>query len=200
MTKAAMMDRRTFFLHSISGAAIAALSSRGVSAGGATNLKAAVIGHTWQGDYGHGLENIFANRSGIELVALADPDSEGRARTSAKIGAPRQYADYRELLAQERPQLVSVAMRQADQHHAIVLAALRTGTHVYCEKPFTTIPAEADKLLTEANRRNLKIAVAHTMRMSPPIVQLKQAITEGLIGDLVEMRAFGKQDTRAGGE
>ena len=163
-------------------------------------MKAAVIGHTGRGDYGHGLESIFANRPGIDLVALADPDPEGRARTATKIGAPRAYADYRELLRIERPQLVSLAMRQADQHHEIGLAALRAGAHLYCEKPFTTTPAEADELLAEATTRHQKIAVAHTMRMMPTINRLGQAMAEGRIGELVELRAYGKQDARAGGE
>jgi len=163
-------------------------------------MKAAVIGHTGRGDYGHGLEDIFANRPGIDLVALADPDPEGRARTAAKIGAPRAYADYRELLTTERPQLVSLAMRHADQHHQIGLAALRAGAHLYCEKPFTTTPAEADELLAVARKQSLKIAVAHTMRMMPVVVRLKQAIAEGLLGAIVELRAYGKQDARAGGE
>ena len=38
------------------------------------------------------------------------------------------------------------------------------------------------------------------MRMMPVIVRLKQAIAEGLLGELVELRAYGKQDSRAGGE
>jgi len=38
------------------------------------------------------------------------------------------------------------------------------------------------------------------MRMMPVVVLLKQAIAEGLIGDVQELRAFGKQDARAGGE
>jgi predicted dehydrogenase len=170
------------------------------AADSATVLKAAVIGHTGSGDYGHGLESIFQNRPGIELVALADPDAAGRARTAEKIKAPRQYADYRELLEKERPNLVSVAMRQSDQHRAIILVALKSGAHVYAEKPFTVTPAEADDVLREATKHNLKIAVAHTMRMGPATVRLKAALREGLIGDLVEMRAYGKQDSRAGGE
>jgi predicted dehydrogenase len=36
--------------------------------------------------------------------------------------------------------------------------------------------------------------------MMPGVVRLKQAIADGLIGDVVEARAFGKQDSRAGGE
>ena len=170
------------------------------AAGDHTPFTAAVIGHTGRGDYGHGLDGIFQNRPGVKLIALADPDDTGRKRTAEKIKAPRQYSDYRELLEKERLNLVSVAMRHADLHFPIALAALKAGAHVYCEKPFTTNPAEADELLRAAKARNLKIAVAHTIRMMPIVVRLKQGLREGLIGELVEMRAYGKQDSRAGGE
>lgn len=163
-------------------------------------MRAAVIGHTGRGDYGHGLEKIFGNRAGIELVGLADPDEAGRTKTAKAIGAPRTYADWRELLTKERPQLVSLAMRHADQHAEIALGCLRAGAHLYVEKPFTSSPDEADAVLVEAKQRNLKISVAHTMRMTPIVRRLKQSISEGLIGDLRELRSFGKQDARTGGE
>ncbi|PYK01997.1 MAG: hypothetical protein DME23_02790 [Verrucomicrobia bacterium] len=195
-----IITRRNFVRLASSAGVIAAADLACLAAGPAANLKAAVIGHTGRGDYGHGLEGIFANRPNTEIVALADPDPGGRAKTAAKIRAPRSYADYREMLEKERPNLVSIAMRQSDQHHAIALAALQAGAHVYCEKPFVTAPLESDELLAKAHKRGLKIAVAHTMRMMPVIVRLKQAIAEGLLGELVELRAYGKQDSRAGGE
>jgi len=192
--------RREFIRSTTSAGVLAVAGLSRLAAQNGAKFKAAVIGHTGRGDYGHGLESIFGNRPNIELVAVADPDPAGRARTAAKIGAPRHYADYREMLDWERPNLVSLAMRHAHQHHAIALAALKAGAHVYCEKPFVTAPVEADELLAEAERRRLKIAVAHTMHMMPVIVRLKQAVAEGLLGELVEVRTFGKQDTRAGGE
>src|SRR5262249_28052070 len=72
--------------------------------------------------------------------------------------------------------------------------------HIYSEKPFTTTLAEADELLAEADRAGLKIAVAHQQRLAPSILQLKAAIAEDLIGDLIQLRAWGNQDERAGGE
>lgn len=167
---------------------------------GSVATKAAVIGHTGRGDYGHGLDELFLNRPGIELVAVADADSGGLARAASKLKPARRYADYREMLERERPNLVSVAPRQADQHRDMVLASLKAGAHVCCEKPFTTSPAEADELLAEAARRGLKIAVAHQMRLAPAIARLKAAVADGLIGELVELRGYGKQDSRAGGE
>ncbi len=167
---------------------------------GESRLKAAILGHTGQGNYGHELDLVFNDRPTIEVSAVADPDAAGRARAAARCHAARQYADYRELLAREKPQLVCVAPRWTDQHHAMALAALQSGAHVLTEKPFTQTLMEADELLAVADRSGRKIAVAHQMRLAPGIQRLKTALADGLIGELLEMRAHGKQDHRAGGE
>jgi predicted dehydrogenase len=164
-------------------------------------LRAAVIGHTGRGDYGHGMEKIFENRPGVQLVALADADDAGRAKMAAALGGVKAFADYREMLTQEKPDLVSVGMRHSDQHRDVILAAIQSGAHVYAEKPITRTPGEADELLAAAAAKNRKVAVAHTQRQMQYIRRLRDAVLqEGLLGDLKELRAFGKQDQRAGGE
>jgi predicted dehydrogenase len=163
-------------------------------------FRAAVIGHTGHGDYGHGLDVIFNDRPNIEVAAVADPDDTGGGKAKQRCGARRNYRDYRELLEKEQPQLVSVAMRWTDQHHAICKAALEAGAHLFVEKPFTTTLAEADDLLALAEKKRLKIAVAHQMRLAPNIQSLKARLEDGVIGDLLQIRAHGKQDARAGGE
>ena len=60
--------------------------------------------------------------------------------------------------------------------------------------------AEADDLLAVAEKKRLKIGVAHQMRLAPNIQSLKARLGDGVIGDLLQIRAHGKQDTRAGGE
>jgi predicted dehydrogenase len=162
--------------------------------------RAAIIGHTGRGDYGHGLDVIFNDVPNVRVVAVADPDSSGREAAAKRCHALRQYVDYREMLAKEKPQLVSVAPRWTEHHHAMAMAALQAGAHVCMEKPITRTLAEADEILARADQRGLKIAVAHQMRLAPSVVHLKRRMTEGLIGDLVQIRAWGKQDDRAGGE
>lgn len=163
-------------------------------------MRAAVIGHTGRGNYGHGLDLVFTGRGGIEVVAVADPDVAGRKRAQERIRVKRSYADFRDLLEKEQPDLVCVAPRFTDQHHAMVSAALRVGAHVYCEKPFMRTLAEADEVLALAAAKNLRIAVAHQGRVSPATLLLKRRLDEGLIGDLREIWVHGKQDRRAGGE
>src|SRR5512145_927865 len=100
----------------------------------APRYRAAIIGHTGRGNFGHDLDLVFAHRRDVEVVAVADPDAVGRARAAERSGATRQYADYREMLRQERPQLVSVAPRFTDQHLEMIAASLKAGAHVYAEK------------------------------------------------------------------
>lgn len=54
--------------------------------------------------------------------------------------------------------------------------------------------------LAPPSRGGLRIAVAHQVRLAPNILFLKQHLADGLIGELLEIRAQGKQDHRAGGE
>jgi predicted dehydrogenase len=163
-------------------------------------LRAAVIGSTGRGDYGHNLDRIFNDLPNVSVVGLADPNEAGRARAVARSGALRHYEDYREMLAFEKPQLVSVALRWSDQHHAIALAALQAGAHLFVEKPFMQTLAEADEVLALAAKMKLKIVVAHQMRLGPNIQLVKKMLEAGELGELREIRAHGKQDRRVGGE
>jgi predicted dehydrogenase len=162
--------------------------------------KAAVIGSTGHGDFGHGLEAIFRGVPGIAEVTLADPDPAGRRRAASSSGAVRTHADWKELLRIERPQLVSIASRHADGHAEIALACIEAGAHLYVEKPLVRDPAEADAVLQAAERRGRRVAVAHTMRMSPAAQAILATLRSGRIGELREMHAWGKQDHRSGGE
>ncbi len=189
-----MINRRTFLA-----SAAATLTATRLRAA-EPRYRAAIIGHTGKGDYGHGLDLVFANRPNIEVVAIADPHPQGRASALARCSAGRAYADWRDMLAKEKPQLVSVAPRQTTYRSDMLLAALEGGAHILSEKPFVRTPADGDAVLSLANRKGLKIAVMHQMRMAPSVVHLKKKIDQGLVGDLLEMRAWGKQDRRAGGE
>jgi predicted dehydrogenase len=166
----------------------------------ATKLKAAIIGHTGAGDYGHGIERVFQNMSDVSVVAAADPHEGGRVKAQAASGAAKGYADYRDMLAKEKPDLVAIGPRWATEHHAMAMAALESGAHLYLEKPFTITLAEADDIVGLARRKNLRVALAHVTRMAPAVRRLEKALREGLIGDLLEIHTVGKMGDRAGGQ
>jgi predicted dehydrogenase len=194
--------RRQFLAHSIGLAALAAVPGRAAEtlAGARQSFRAAIIGHTGHGNYGHEHDLVFNGRNDVQVVAVADADAHGRTQAATRSHALRSYADYRQMLDKEKPNLVCIAPRWTDEHYAMALAALRVGAHLYLEKPITQTLAEADELLAVADRAGLKIVVAHQMHLAPNIPALKTAIQNGLLGELLEIRSHGKQDHRAGGE
>jgi predicted dehydrogenase len=91
-------------------------------------------------------------------------------------------------------------MRHPWWHEEAALAAIETGAHLYMEKPITEYPAEADRIIRAAREKNLKIGVAHHRRYKREFLALKKLLQEGLIGEIKEIRCYGKQDRRVGGE
>jgi predicted dehydrogenase len=162
--------------------------------------RVAVIGRTGHGNYGHGLDLVWRHHDNVQVVAVADPNEAGRFAAQKRIGAARAYADYREMLARERPHLVSVADRFLDQHRDMVVACAEHGASVFLEKPMARTIAEADEMVAACQRHHVKLAIAHQTRYSPRLRRVKDLLAEGRIGRLLEMRGRGKEDSRAGGE
>ena len=73
--------------------------------------RAAAIGRTGGGNYGHGLHLAYKGLDNVEFVAVADHDEAGREKAKAETGAKRAYADYHEMLEKEELDIVSVCPR-----------------------------------------------------------------------------------------
>ena len=162
--------------------------------------RAAAIGHTGAGGFGHGLHQAYEGNEGVEFVAVSDPDEEGRAKAQQETGAPRSYADHERMLAAEELDIVSVGPRWPVSHVELVTACMEAGAHVYCEKPMTSNLADGDLLVARAEQLGKKIAVAHQGVYLPQASAVMKAIEGGTIGDVQAVYAHGKQDRRGGGE
>lgn len=193
------MNRRTFLL---SAGALAAAGALGKARAQETKkYKACIIGDTQNGGYGHSFHLAFALRPDVAVVGLADPDEAGRAKMGAEAGAANLYADYREMLEKEKPDIVAVGPRHTTRHKEYLLACAAIGAHGYLEKPIAVDCAEADEMVAAIEAKDLKWAMAFNFRQNPLTTALRTAIMDDrLIGSLLEVRARGKEDHRAGGE
>lgn len=160
----------------------------------------AIIGRTGRGNYGHGLDRVWLDVDDVEIVAVADDNDAGRAACAKRLRAKKAYADYREMLEKERPQIVSVAQRWIDKHHEMVLACADVGASVFLEKPFCQDLRQADELVRACEEKKIKLAIAHQTRYSPKIPVIRKILESGRLGNLLEMRGRGKEDHRGGGE
>jgi len=194
------MKRREFISGAAAGLAALAAGRPGVAPAGNTKYKVAVIGRTGRGNYGHGLDVVWNDVEQAQVVAVADEDAQGRAAAAKRLKAPAAYADYRRMLEKERPQIVSVAPRWLDCHRDMVLACAEHGCHVFLEKPMCQTLEQADEMIAALETRNLKLAIAHQTRYSPTLQHVRKLIADGRLGDMLELRGRGKEDSRGGGE
>ena len=170
-------------------ALLSSVLATAVSASPAKKYRVAVIGHTGRGNYGHGIDTVWKAFERMEVVAVSDPDEKGRAAALARTGAQRSYADYRQMLEKEKPDLVGIGPRWMDQRVPMVTAVAEAGAHIYMEKPFCRDLTEADEIVRACEMRHVKLAIAHQTRWSPPVDVVKRELKNGLIGKLLEFRA-----------
>lgn len=162
--------------------------------------RAAAIGSTGKGNFGHGLDTCFLKNDRIELAAVADEDPAGLEKAVKATGAKRGYADYREMLTKEKLDLVSIGPRWVDRRVAMFSAAAQAGCHLYCEKPLAGNLADSDAMFTASRKAGVKVAVAHQFRAMAPVRQATADLKAGKFGRLVRMHARPKDDHRGGGE
>lgn len=162
--------------------------------------RAAVIGSTGRGNYGHGLDTVWKEVPGVELVAVADDDKAGLAAAVKRLGVEQGFADYRQMLDRVKPDVVSIAQRWVDRHAEMAVACAERGIHMYMEKPLCAVLTEADAMVEACERTHVKLAVGHITRYSPLVETVRRLIDEGRIGRVLEFRGRGKEDRRGGGE
>jgi predicted dehydrogenase len=191
------MNRRRF----LTAASLAGAASTGPlrAADAPAPFTVAVIGHTGRGGYGHGLDTMWLDLPGAHLVAVADADPKGLEAARVKLRLPRGFADYRAMLDEVKPDLVSIGPRSIDQHQEMLLASIAAGAKgIYVEKPFVRDLREADEVVAASRESGTKIAIAHRNRYHPVLPVLSRLVADGAIGRLLEFRARGKEDTRGG--
>ncbi len=125
--------------------------------------------------------------AGANVVAVADV-AEGRAaKVAEREGIAASYTDYRDMLANEDLDVVSVCTPNA-LHAQMTIDALRAGAHVLCEKPMALTLAEATEMVATAEAAGKGLSIAHTLRHRPENERIKAMAAAGDLGDIYHVK------------
>lgn len=119
----------------------------------------------------------------VELVGVCDIARERAERLAAAVGT-RAYTDLAELLAAERPELVSVCAAEYG-HVEPALTALAAGCHVLCEKPLAATVADARRMVAAAAAAGRTLGIDYNYRHMPAFRALRAEIADGALGEVV---------------
>jgi len=124
--------------------------------------------------------NNYRKAQGVELVAGADVNKEA-TDTAARRGGFTGYTDWRKMLDEAEPDVVSVCTPPV-LHREMAVEAMQRGIHVMCEKPIASTTEDARAMVQAAQEYDAKLMVAYCHRWHPPIQKIKQLIDAGTLG------------------
>lgn len=154
-------------------------------------LKAGVIGTGFIGP----VHVEALRRLGVQVTALCD--LPGRAAEAARrLGIAEAYGDYRELLRSPNVDVVHIASPNRC-HLEMALATLRAGKHCVCEKPLALNTRETAAVVAAAQRAAADgqvFAVNYNVRFYPAVLQLRQSVRRGDLGDIIHVNGSYFQD------
>lgn len=128
----------------------------------------------------------------VQLVGGCDSSRESRESWERETGTPAR-GSLDELLGRERPDVVVVATPPAS-HAELCVDSLRSGAHIFCEKPFVSSVAEADRVLAAARESGRQVCVNHEFREKPVFRAVKERIESGAAGRLVFCQVWQLMD------
>ncbi len=123
---------------------------------------------------------------GAVVTAVASKSAERAEAFAAKNGICRAYGDYEQMLKEERPDCVYIAVLPSD-HFRLCMLCMEYDTPVLCEKAMFTGGAEAKRLFAEAEKRGVFAMEALWSFFLPPLGQVKKWMEEGRVGELTHV-------------
>jgi xylose dehydrogenase (NAD/NADP) len=128
-----------------------------------------------------------------EVLAIGSRDP-GRARiVAARLGIPRAYGSYEEVLADEDIEAVYIPLPPS-LHAEWAIKSAEAGKAVLVEKPFCADAAEAEAMIQAGKKANVPLMEAFMYRFHPQHAHVRTLIDGGAIGDLVSVQtAFSFQ-------
>lgn len=148
-------------------------------------LNAAVIG---VGNMGRHHARNYHEIPSTNLVAIADTDPEIGTEIANKYQT-RYYQDYREMLAKEKLDMLTIAV-PTKLHKKVALDAVSRKINIIIEKPIASSVAEAKEIVHKAKQKGIKFTVGHIERFNPAVIKLKELIDSGKLGEIVSITAL----------
>ncbi len=180
-------NRRDFIKGSSAMLALAALKANGMDLFQQDTVRrVALIGTGW-----YGKSDLFRliQVAPVEVVGLCDPDKQMLENAAVMVGQrlpgkkkPALYNDYRQLLAEQKPEIVLIG--SPDHWHALqAIESIRSGAHVYLQKPISVDVLEGEAILAAARKHNRVVQIGTQRRSTPHLVEAKKNIVDaGLLG------------------
>jgi len=137
---------------------------------------------------GEGHTDAFRG-AGAEVVGMVGRTPSVVTEVAQRLDIPYAGTDWQEALTVCKPDIVSIGT-PGGAHYEPIKQAIKSGCHVFCDKPMTDAGDTAVELYELAQERNIKTAYAASFRYTPSVLHAKQLVEAGAIGEPLEVECI----------
>ncbi len=138
------------------------------------------------------IANEFAKGMGevkdARLSAVVSRNEDSGKAFARKYGCDRVYTDFTKMLAEEKPEVVYLAVPN-DCHYRYIMEALERGIPVLCEKPIVDNGEQLEQILKKAKEKQTFLMEGMWTRCFPAVQRAQSWIKEGRIGRPLTVRS-----------
>ncbi len=129
----------------------------------------------------------YRGREDAKIIAVCDPN-KARARQKAREwGVEKVYTDFNQVLTDREVEAVEL-LTPHHLHCPMTVQAAQAGKHISVQKPMALSAAEADEMITAADRAGVTLRVYETFVYYAPAVRAREMIDAGEIGEVRAVR------------
>jgi predicted dehydrogenase len=135
------------------------------------------------------IHNPLSSIAEARIAAIASRGKERAAEAAARLGIPKSYGSYEELLADPGVEAVYIPLPN-NLHAEWATAALKAGKHVLCEKPIAMDSAQTKAMAAVAAEKGRLLMEAFMYRFHPQWVRAREIIASGELGELRAIQSW----------
>ncbi len=137
-----------------------------------------------RGAYSHAAGYEACDRT--RMIACSDLREDVMEQVGLRYDVPKdkQYTDYKEMIAAEKPDIVSVATQPEHRADIVIHAAENGAKAIYAEKAFAASMDEADAMVEAVERNGVHLNLGTNRRWDPGYDTMKDVIENDRIGKL----------------
>ena len=141
------------------------------------------IGVIGYGYWGPNLVRNFSELPKAKVSTIADFKPELLSKAQNRYPAIEVTTNCQDIFTNSSIDAVAIAT-PVHTHFDLAIAALKAGKHVFVEKPMTVNSEQANRLIDEAQKRNLVLMVDHTFVYTGAVKKMRELVDSKQLGDI----------------
>ena len=145
-------------------------------------INVGVIGTGWCGGI---RANACNNNPLVDKLYIAETNKKRIAELKSLLDLEDATENWQELVSNDDIDTIIISATPETTHYPMALASLKAGKNVFLEKPISTTLEEAEELISESIKNNLKFTIGYSQRFNAKYAYVKKSLQEKIIGEPV---------------